>query len=165
MDLPIEGSSHSRYILRFILAATVLIAATAIGHGQGPLEPGSKSNEPAQSPIQNASSQNQPPAKPEPNASSQQFGASANRLTRDEAVRLALTQASTFQQSKLAELIAAEDVRQARAAFLPRFTIPSSIVYNSPTVGPSAPGTAGADRFSYVASNAVAEYLSLVSAT
>jgi outer membrane protein TolC len=147
------------------LAATVLIAVTSIGRGQGPPDPGSKSNEPAQSPKQNASSQNQPPAKPDHNVSAQQPGASATRLTRDEAVRLALAQASTFQQSKLAELIAAEDVRQARAAFLPRIAVPSTVIYNSPTLGPVAPGTAGADRFSYLASNAVAEYLSLVSAT
>jgi outer membrane protein TolC len=165
MDLSIESSSHSRYILRFILAAMVLIAATLIGRAQGPLDPGSKSNEPAQSPKQNPSSQNQPGAKPESVASAQQPGASANRLARDEAVRLALIQASTFEQGKLAELIAAEDVRQARAAFLPRIAVPSTVTYNSPMVGPVAPGTAGADRFSYLASNAVAEYLSLVSAT
>jgi len=165
MDLPIEGSSHSRYERRFILAAAVLIAVTSIARGQGPLDPGPKSNEPAQSPRQKAYGQNQPRATPELNASTQQPGAPANVLTRDEAVRLALAQASMFQQSKLAELIAAEDVRQARAAFLPRIAVPSTVTYNSPTLGPVAPGTARADRFSYLASNAVAEYLSLVSAT
>jgi len=165
MDLSIESSSHSSYILRFILAATVLIAATSIGRGQAPLDPGSKSNEPVQSSKQNASDQSQPGARPETGASGQQPGASASRLTRDEAVRLALTQASTFEQAKLAELIAAEDVRQARAAFLPRITVPSTVIYNSPTLGPVAPGTPGTDRFSYLASNAVAEYLSLVGAS
>src|SRR5262245_56913499 len=43
--------------------------------------------------------------------------ATPNRLSLDEARRLALAQASTFQQAHLAELIAAEDVRQARIAF------------------------------------------------
>lgn len=162
MDLPIEGSSHPHYILRFVLAATVLIAVTSIGRGQGPLDPGSRSNDPAQSPKQNAPDQNQPPAKADLDASAQQPGATATRLTRDEAVRLALAQASTFQQSKLAELIAAEDVRQARAAFLPRITIPSTVIYNSPSLGPTI---AGFDRFSFISSNGVAEYLSLVSAT
>ena len=56
-------------------------------------------------------------------------------LTRDEAVRLALQQASTFQQAQLSERIAEEDVRQARAAFLPRITSPSSIIYTSPERG------------------------------
>lgn len=165
MDLPIERSSHSRYILQLIFSAAVLVAFTSTARGQGPLEPGSRSNEPAQSTKQTSSIRGQLPATPDPNAAGQQPVASAPRLTRDEAVRLALAQASTFQQSKLAELIAAEDVRQARAAFLPRITIPSIVTYNSPTLGPVAPGTAGADRFSYLASNAVAEYLSVVSAT
>src|SRR5437588_3176104 len=53
----------------------------------------------------------------------QQPAQTSVRLTRDEAVRLALVQTSAYQQAKLAELMAAEDVKQARAAFLPRFTI------------------------------------------
>jgi outer membrane protein TolC len=94
--------------------------------------------------------------------STQQPAPPANRLTRDEAVRLALTQASAFQTARYAELIAAEDVRQARAAFLPRITIPSTFIYNSPTLGPVAPGTPRSDRFSFISANAVAEYEALV---
>lgn len=59
----------------------------------------------------------------------------ATPLTRDEAVRLALQQASVFQQAQLGERSAEEDVRQARAAFLPRLTSPSSIIYTSPERG------------------------------
>ena len=165
MDLPIESSSPLHYVLRLILAASFVIASTSIGRGQGPLDPGSRSNEPAQSPQQNASNQSQPPAKPDPKASAQQLGASANRLTRDEAVRLALAQASAFQTAKYAELIAAEDVRQAKAAFLPRITVPSTLIYNSPTLGMVAPGTPRADRFSFISTNAVAEYQALIGAS
>ncbi len=165
MDLPSEASCHPHYLRRFVLVATVLIALTSEGRGQGPLEPGSRFNEPPQSTRPAPSLEGQLTQTPDANGAPQQVGASANRLTRDEAVGLALAQASTFQQSKLAELIAAEDVRQARAAFLPRITIPSGVIYNSPTLGPVPPGTPGAERFSYLASNAVAEYLSLVSAT
>jgi len=84
--------------------------------------------------------------------------ASVKPLTRDEAVALALAQASSFQQARLAELIAAEDVKQARAAFLPKASIPSSVIYNSPTInGPNARG----DRFSFINTNAVTEYEAL----
>ncbi|MEK6301694.1 MAG: TolC family protein [Acidobacteriota bacterium] len=103
----------------------------------------------------------QPPAQP-PNAPSssaaQSSALSVKPLTRDEAVALALAQASTFQQARLAELIAAEDVKQAKAAFLPKASIPSSVIYNSPTInGPSARG----DRFSFISTNAITEYQAL----
>jgi len=111
------------------------------------------------------SGQNQSTAKPDPNASAQQPGRSANTLTRDEAVRLALGQASAFQTAKYAELIAAEDVKQARAAFLPRITVPSTLIYNSPTLGMVAPGTPRSDRFSFISANAVAEYQALIGAS
>jgi outer membrane protein TolC len=80
---------------------------------------------------------------------------SVKPLTRDEAVALALAQASTFQQAKLAELIAAEDVKQAKAAFLPKVSIPSSVIYNSPTINGL---TARGDKFSFISANAVTEY-------
>ena len=165
MDLSIEGSSHSRYILRFFLAATVLIAVWSVGRGQGPLEPAVRHNESAQSPQQNSSNQTQPPAKPELNSSAQQPAPSINRLTRDEAVRLALSQASAFQTAQYAELIAAEDVRLARVAFLPRISVPSTFIYNSPTLGPVAAGTPRADRFSFISANAVNEYQVLAGAS
>src|SRR6266567_765391 len=164
MDLSIEGSFHSRCLWRYFLAATVLIAVWSIGRGQGPLEPAVKHNEPAQSPQQNPSNQ-KPPAKSELNSSAQQPAPSINRLTRDEAVRLALAQASAFQTAQYAELIAAEDVRQARVAFLPRITVPSTFIYTSPTLGPVAAGTPRADRFSFINANAVSEYQVLAGAS
>ena len=84
--------------------------------------------------------------------------ASVSPLLRDEAVRLALAQASTFRQAQLAELIAAEDVRQARIAFLPRVTMPFSITYNSSTRGLTSSGTP-----SFINANAVTEYEALAS--
>ena len=93
-----------------------------------------------------------------PNSSAQSSTALVKPLTRDEAVALALTQASTFQQSRLAEQIAAEDVKQARAAFLPKVAIPSSVIYNSPAINGV---TARGDRFSFINTNAVTEYEAL----
>src|SRR5260370_10523466 len=82
-------------------------------------------------------------------------------LTRHEAVRLALIQASTFQQAKLNEMIAAEDVRQARAALLPQVNIPSEFIYTSPTHAiVQQPGTPPTP--SVIANNAVTEYLAVI---
>jgi outer membrane protein TolC len=84
----------------------------------------------------------------------------ANPLRLDEALRLASAQASAFQQAGLNERIAAEEVRQARAAFLPRITGPLDYIYTSP-----APGTLrGEPRVqSFIANNAISEYQALVS--
>jgi outer membrane protein TolC len=80
----------------------------------------------------------------------------------DEAVRLASAQASAFQQAGLNERIAAEDVRQARAAFLPRVTGPLDYIYTSPARG-TPPGEPRAPSF--IANNAISEYQALVSVT
>ena len=74
----------------------------------------------------------------------------ASPLSVDEALRLANAQASAFQTALLNERIAAEDVRQARAAFLPKVSAPLSYIYTSPALGlppgePRAPSFVSAD--------------------
>jgi outer membrane protein TolC len=76
-------------------------------------------------------------------------------LTLDEALRLSNALSSSFQQAGLNEQIAAEDVRQARAAFLPRVSAPLSYLYTSPALG-LPPGTPRAPSF--IANNAISEY-------
>ena len=80
-------------------------------------------------------------------------------LTLDEALRLANAQASSFQQAALSERIAAEDVRQAQAAFLPKVSAPLSYIYTSPALGlkPGEPRTQ-----SFIANNAISEYQAFV---
>jgi outer membrane protein TolC len=73
-----------------------------------------------------------------------------NQLSLDEALRLANAQASTFQTAVINEQIAAEDVRQARAAFLPKVSTPLSYIYTTPALGlppgePRAPSFVSAD--------------------
>ncbi|MEO8349298.1 MAG: TolC family protein, partial [Acidobacteriota bacterium] len=114
-----------------IAASVLVLSLCAIARGQEPARP------PA-------------PAVPPPVSSP---------LTVDEAVHLALQQASTFQQAILNERIAAEDVRQARAAFLPQLAGTLSFIHTSPVRGVS-PRVA-----SYIAANAVDEYLGLVGLT
>jgi outer membrane protein TolC len=84
---------------------------------------------------------------------------SPNPLSLDEALRLANAQASSFQTALLNERIAQEDVRQARAAFLPKVSTPLSYIYTSPALGlppeePRAP--------SFISSDAIGVYDALV---
>ena len=76
-------------------------------------------------------------------------------LTLDEALRLANVQASLYQEAILNERIAAEDVKQAQAAFLPKVSAPLSYIYTSPALG-LAPGEPRAQSF--IANNAISEY-------
>ena len=83
----------------------------------------------------------------------------ANPLTLDDALRLANAQASAFQQAGLNEKIAAEDVKQAQAAFLPRVSVATDYIYTSPLIG----GTPGTPREpSFIANNAINEYQALL---
>ena len=83
----------------------------------------------------------------------------ANPLTLTEALNLANAQASVFQIAALNERIAAEDVRQAQAAFLPKVSAPLSYIYTSPALG-LKPGEPRAPSF--IANNAISEYQAFV---
>jgi len=80
-------------------------------------------------------------------------------LSLDEALRLANAQASTFQTALLNERAAAEDVRQARAAFLPKVSTPLSYIYTSPALG-LPPGEPRGPSF--VSSDGIGVYDALV---
>jgi len=82
-----------------------------------------------------------------------------NQLTLDEALRLANAQASVYQSAIFNEQIASEDVKQARAAFMPKVSAPLSYIYTSPALG-LPPGEPRAP--SYIANNAISEYEGLV---
>jgi len=97
----------------------------------------------------------QPPA---PNTATIQTNQTS--LTLEEALRLADTQASTYQTAILNERIAAEDVKQARAAFLPKVSAPLGYIYTSPAQG-LPPGEPRAPSF--IASDAIGAYEALAS--
>lgn len=89
------------------------------------------------------------------------FGSTTARehlLTVDEAIRLALAQTSTYQQTQLNERIAREDVNQARAAFLPQFSMPLTYFGTTPS------RVSGPRIASYVSSSAINETIALVQA-
>jgi outer membrane protein TolC len=96
-----------------------------------------------------------------PQVAAQSSGqAASGQLMLDDVLRLANAQVSGLRQAQLNERVAEEDVRQARAAFLPKVTAPLDYIYTSPALGlqagePRAP--------SYIANNAIGEYQALVS--
>jgi len=97
-----------------------------------------------------------PGASPSPAvALSAQNSSDRGLLTLDQALRLAAALSSDYQQAGLNEQIASEDVKQARAAFLPRLSAPLSYLYTSPASGqpPGEPRTP-----SFIANNAISEY-------
>lgn len=84
------------------------------------------------------------------------------QLGLDEVLRLANAQVSGLRQAQLNERVAEEDVRQARAAFLPKVASAFDYIYTSPALGlaraePRVP--------SYLANNAISEYQALVNVT
>ena len=82
-----------------------------------------------------------------------------NALTLDEALRLANAQASVYQSAVLNEQIAAEDVRQAQAAFKPKVSAPLGYIYTTPAFG-LPPGEPRAPSF--IASDAIGVYEAFV---
>jgi outer membrane protein len=83
-------------------------------------------------------------------------------LTVDEAIALALGQTGAYQQAQFEERIAAQDVKQARAAFLPQLTMPLTYFGTTPSqvrLEEDEPLT-----FSYVSSSAINETIGLAQA-
>lgn len=100
-----------------------------------------------------------PPTAQPPSSANQQ---TTTVLSLEAATGLALAQASLFQQAQLNERLAEEDVRQARAAFLPRLASPLSFIYTSPAAGLPPGSTREA---SFIAANAINEYEALIGVT
>ena len=125
---------------------------------------------PAQTPRTGATPQATPPTAPNVTAAppdATPAGAQAvqtptqspGQLGLDEVLRLANAQVSGLRQAQLNERVAEEDVRQARAAFLPKITAPLDYIYTSPSLGLPR----GEPRVqSYIANNAISEYQALV---
>lgn len=83
-------------------------------------------------------------------------------LTVEQAIALALGQTNAYRQAQLDERIAAQDVKQARAAFLPQLTMPLTYFGTTPSqvrLDEEEPLT-----FSYVSSSAINETIGLVNA-
>ncbi len=142
--------------MRTAALGILILFVGAVAHGQKPQAPAAAAPSPPAAPSPAAAPAPRVTPVPPPSPLSVTPGVT---LSAEEAVRLALLQASTYQQATLNERIAAEDVRQARAAFLPRLAANLSFIHTSPASGVS-PRVA-----SYIAANAVDEYVGLVGVT
>jgi outer membrane protein TolC len=98
-----------------------------------------------------------PTATVEPRANSSRQTDAGRPLTLTGAVDLALKQASNLTTAELSEQVAAEDVRQARAAFLPKVVAQPNYIYTSPSLGPTRPRPP-----SFLGANAINEIQGLV---
>jgi outer membrane protein TolC len=76
-----------------------------------------------------------PSPSPPPSSPAIQSVTPVSPITLDDALRLANAQASTYQTAILNERIAAEDVKQAHAAFLPKVSAPLGYIYTTPALG------------------------------
>src|SRR5947207_11600660 len=83
----------------------------------------------------------------------------ATPLSLAAATSAALQQVSAFQQARIDEALAAEDLRQSRAALLPRARDSFSITYDSPEPRTNPPVP------SFIAANAIHEYQNLLGVT
>jgi len=152
-----------------LLAAAFAVALSARGQQTAPAPQNTPTTTQTPSPAQTPESP--PPTAPNVTAappgttpSSTQAGqtpsTSPGQLGLDEVLRLANAQVSGLRQAQLNESVAEEDVRQARAAFLPKVTAPFDYIYTSPSLGLAR----GEPRVqSYIANNAISEYQALVS--
>jgi outer membrane protein TolC len=83
-------------------------------------------------------------------------------ISLEQAVQLALRNASLYQQARVDERIVDEDIKQARAAFLPQFSIPLTYIGTSSSRYrlPDEPLT-----FSFVSASAINETSAFISAS
>lgn len=161
------------WLLQAISILATAVAVAGLAHAQQPSQPAqTQSPKPSQTPAaqpQPSATKQAPPASAMPQATqspatpaagqqaNQPPGQTSGPLALDQVLGLATAQISALQQAQLNERIAAEDVRQARAAFLPKITAPLDYIYTSPSIG--APIRAQ----SFIASNAIGEYQALLS--
>lgn len=97
-----------------------------------------------------------------PNPSAQSAQSSPLTLTRDQAVGLTLAQISTYNQAQANERLAAEDIRQSRAALLPRLTLNPSYIFTTPSLSSNSPNAGTPGNPSFLGANAVNEIQGLV---
>jgi len=83
-------------------------------------------------------------------------------LTLEDAVALALKQASNYKTAQINELISAEDIRQARAAFYPVIAAKPNVIYTTPSF--SIPAGTTQRPASFLGANAISEFQGLVTA-
>ncbi len=86
----------------------------------------------------------------------------ARPITLREAIDAALRQASNFKAAQFNEQIAAQSIKQAKAALYPRIAANPAVIYTSPSLGNTTPGVPRPPSF--LGANAITEYQGVVNA-
>jgi outer membrane protein TolC len=86
----------------------------------------------------------------------------ARPITLREAIDSALRQASNFKAAQFNEQIAAQSIKQAKAALYPRIAANPAVIYTSPSLGNTMPGVPRPPSF--LGANAITEYQGVVNA-
>jgi len=143
------------------LIVAVLAATNSVSQ-QAPVVRDGTATPASQSPTGSQAGQAQQPA---PAYYAYPYGSQTTKnrtLSVEEAVTLALNNATSFRQAQFEEQSAGEDVKQSRAALLPQFNMPLTYWGTTPSTvrQPGDPLT-----FSFVASSAINESIGWLSAT
>jgi outer membrane protein TolC len=140
-----------------VVAAVLCAAMAAAGQEAAPANTTQSAQNAAnaQSAANAQNANNSQSAPSAPNANAAQPASPQAPLSLAAAQSTALQQVSSLRQAELDEVTAAEDLRQARAALLPRVRDSFSITYNSPERGgpPDVP--------SFIGANAIHEFQNL----
>lgn len=81
-------------------------------------------------------------------------------ISLQQAIDLSLVQVSAYRNAELNSLISTEDVRQAKAGFVPKVSVPLNFIYSSPSLGPTRPRPPA-----FLGANAITEYQALIEAS
>lgn len=150
--------------VRLLLSILITLLITLAGSSASaqPISPAAQPPSATQS-LPSGQSPTSPPSSAVTPASSSGIGwpvAPSQPISLSGAIAIALQQASALKQAQLDEEMARADLRQARAAILPRLRSSSIYMYNSP-----APPPASSVDPSFIAQNALREYQELLGVT
>ena len=150
------------FILCWLLCAQLQLSAQQPTATQPQQPSATNPQQPSARPVETPQPQERRVDRPPPGFDRPGGSANTRSLTVDEAIALALGQTNAYRQAQFEERIAAQDVKQARAAFLPQLTVP--LTYFGTT--PSQVREDGEPLVnSYVSSSAINETIGLVNAT
>lgn len=136
-----------------LMTVTMVLLRSSVALAQQPPSPATPLPGPQPATVQPAPPSGAPPSPNAPSAPT----AAPQPLSIAAATSTALQQVSALQQAQIDEAIAAEDVRQAEAALLPRVRDSFTVMYNSHA---HPPGSTTDPAF--IASNAIHEYQNLL---
>ncbi|MGI8494513.1 MAG: TolC family protein, partial [Pyrinomonadaceae bacterium] len=175
-EIFLKRQKHDNTSRYFIVLPTLILILCGAAFGQA------TNPTPQPTPAGTTNPRTTPPTNPTTSATPPTINPSvptvpqtAAPTSRDQAVQMTLRQVSTYNQTQLNERLAAEDIRQSKAALYPRITANPTLIFTSPSLTNTNPNVAAplpggtnlnsVSRLpSYLGANAITEYQGLVTA-